>query len=69
MYLHMFAPFHNAIDRGEHEKHLFLYLYGNTENPLVGRKSEHVGSHAHALHSGVARSGTNNASNSALSHS
>jgi len=25
------APFHSAIDRGEHDKYLFLSLYGNTE--------------------------------------
>jgi len=31
----MLAQFHSAIDRGEHEKYLFLSLYGNTENPLV----------------------------------
>jgi len=31
----MLAPFHSAIDRGEHEKYLFLSLYGNTENLLV----------------------------------
>ena len=31
----MLAPLHSAIDRGEHEKYLFLPLYGNTENPLV----------------------------------
>ena len=31
----MLAPFHRAKDRGEHEKYLFLSLYGNTENPLV----------------------------------
>ena len=33
--MHMLTPFHSAIDRGEHEKYLFLSLYGNTENPLV----------------------------------
>ena len=31
----MLAPLHSAIDRGEHEKYLFLPLYGNTENPLM----------------------------------
>ena len=31
----MLALFHSAIDRGEHEKYLFLSLYGNTKNPLV----------------------------------
>jgi len=31
----MLALLHSTIDRGEHEKYLFLPLYGNTENPLV----------------------------------
>jgi len=31
----MLTPFHSALDRGEHEKYLFLSIYGNTENPLV----------------------------------
>jgi len=31
----MLAPFHSTIDSGEHEKYLFLSLYGNTENSLV----------------------------------
>jgi len=31
----MLAPLHSAIDRGEHEKYLFLPLYGNMENLLV----------------------------------
>jgi len=30
----MFAPFHSAIDRGEHEKYL-LSLYGNTEKNIA----------------------------------
>ena len=34
----MLALFHSAIDRGEHEKYLFLSLYGNTENPLVAAR-------------------------------
>jgi len=31
----MLAPLHGVIDRGEHEKYLFLPLYGNTENSLL----------------------------------
>jgi len=31
----MFAPLHSIIDRGEHEKYLFLPLYGNMENSFV----------------------------------
>ena len=35
----MLALFHSAIDRGEHEKYLFLPLYGNMENPLVAARA------------------------------
>jgi len=31
----MLAALHSSVDRGEHEKHLFLPLYGKTENPLM----------------------------------
>ena len=31
----MLAPLHSIIDKGKHEKYLFLPLYANTENSLV----------------------------------
>ena len=31
----MLAPLHSVIDRGEHEKYIFLPLYGNTEDSLM----------------------------------
>ena len=31
----MLVPLHSVIDREEHEKYLFLPLYGNTEDLLV----------------------------------
>ena len=42
----MLAPFHRAKDRGEHEKYLFLSLYGNTENPLVAVRAPGSISHS-----------------------
>jgi len=42
----MLAPFHSALDRGEHEKYLFLPLYGNTENPLVAARAPGSISHS-----------------------
>ena len=35
LYSRLLALLHSAIGRGEHEKYLFLPLYGNTENSLV----------------------------------
>jgi len=32
-------PLHSVIDKGEHEKYLFLQLDGNTENSLVTARS------------------------------
>ena len=31
----MLAPFHSIIDKGKHEKYLFLTLHEKTENSLV----------------------------------
>jgi len=38
----MLTPLHSAIDRGEHEKYLFLPLYGNTENSLMTARDPRI---------------------------
>ena len=42
----MLAPLHIAIDRGEHDKYLFLSLHRNTENPLVAARAPGSVSHS-----------------------
>ena len=40
------AHHHSAIDRGGHGKYFLLYLYGNTENPLVAVRTLGLISHS-----------------------
>ena len=42
----VFAYARSVSHRGEHEKYLFLSLYGNTENPLVAARTPGLISHS-----------------------
>jgi len=42
LYSRMLALLHSTIDRGEHEKYLFLPPYGNTENQLVTARTSRI---------------------------
>ena len=46
LYLCILAPLHSIVDRGEHEKYLFLPLYGNTENSLATACTPELISHS-----------------------